>query len=228
MALLLRYLTAIEAGLESSASMEPVALDVVLLHIRVESDASDAAQVPSIFLPAARQLAETKSGSAIRLAKYRQTLSAFPWSGVDRSGFAAGAPFSRQSACLPIKTALGLVQSIDSIKYIDPLGVTQTLDPAFTSLSQIDEANAEIALAYGKTWPQCAAVPNAVTVEFTAGMTPANFSERFPGVNQWILLACGWAYENREMFLAGNGSLIEMPSSYVDSLLAPITTSPRF
>ena len=229
MALLLRYLTATDAGLAAGTSMEPVALADALVNLRVDSDASDAAQIASIFLPAARQLAETKAGAAIRLASYRQTLSEFPWTRDSRNGFSSsGSPMGHRSSSAPIKTALGLVQSITSVKYIDTTGAVQTIDPTTLSLVQLDEANTEIALTYGGYWPACAHVPNAVTVEYTAGMAPADFAARFPGVNHWILLACGWAYANREMFLSANGALIQMPASYVDSLLAPITVSPRF
>ena len=229
MARLLRYLTAADAGARPYSSMEPVALADVLAHLRIDSDASDVAQIASIFIPAARQLAETKAGSAIRLASYRQTLSEFPWTRDSRNGFfSSGNPFGNRSSSAPIKTALGLVQSITSVKYVDASGVTQTIDPATLSLVQLDEANTEIALTNGNYWPACASVPNAVTVEYIAGMAPADFAARFPGVNHWILLACGWAYENREMFLASTGALLQMPAAYVDSLLAPITVSPRF
>ena len=86
MASLLRYLTAADAGLTTGTSMEPVALADALVNLRVDADASDAAQIASIFIPAARQLAETKAGAAIRLASYRQTLSEFPWTRDSRNG----------------------------------------------------------------------------------------------------------------------------------------------
>ena len=228
MARLLRYLTAADAGLDPATNMEPVALADALINLRVDSDAGDAAQIASIFLPAARQLAETKASAAIRLASYRQTLSEFPCSSPGRSGYSSGAPIGGPPASAAIKTALGLVQSITSVKYIDVAGVTQTIDPATLVLVHLDEANTEIALTTGSFWPQCARAPNAVTIEYTAGMPPADFAARFPGVVHWILLACGWAYENREMFMVGNGSVLGMPASYVDSLLAPISVSPRF
>ena len=229
MALLLRYLTAADAGLAAGTSMEPVALADALENLHVDADASDAAQIASLIIPAARQLAETKAGTAIRLASYRQTLSEFPWTRDSRNGYSSsGSPMGHRSSAAPIKTALGLVQSITSVKYIDTTGAVQTIDPAILSLVQLDEANTEIALTFGGYWPACANVPNAVTIEYIAGMAPTDFTARFPGVNHWILLACGWAYANREMFLTANGALIQMPASYLDNLLAPITVSPRF
>ncbi len=229
MAVLLRYLTALEAGLDASAWMEPLTLAAALMQARVEDDAGDAAHIAAFFIPGARQQAEAKTGSAIRPAKYRQTLDAFPWSGRDRNGFAPGAPYSRSSVCRSIKTAHGLVQSIDSISYIDSTGAVQTLDPVAYSLVKTDDANTEIALTFGGTWPQVAAVAGAVTVDYTAGIAPAEFSDRFPGVMQWLLLAVTWSYENRQLMSTGTRDAYNtMPDSYIDSLLAPITVSPGF
>ena len=91
-----------------------------------------------------------------------------------------------------------------------------------------DAANVDLSLGAGSFWPQTADVANAVSIVYRAGMLPADFASAFPSVIHWILLACGWAYENREMFLIGKTAAIEMPASYVDSLLEPITVSTRF
>lgn len=62
------------------------------------------------------------------------------------------------------------------------------------------------------------------TVTFLAGVDLT----AFPGVKSWLLLTCGWMYANREMFSSGAGGVIEMPRSYVDSLLAPIEVPAPF
>jgi hypothetical protein len=229
MAVLLRYLTALEAGLDASASMEPLKWSDALFQARVESDSEEAAHIAAFFIPGARQQAESKTGSAIRPAKYRQMLDIFPWSGKDRNGYASGAPFGRQSACRPIKTAHGLVQSIDAISYVDTFGVLQTLDPSSYALVKTDDANTEVSMKFGKAWPQAADVSGAITIEYTAGLAPDEFVSRFPGVVQWLLLAATWSYENRQLMSAGaKDAFNAMPASYVDSLLAPIAISPRF
>lgn len=61
-------------------------------------------------------------------------------------------------------------------------------------------------------------------VTFLAGVDIVEF----PGVKSWLLLACGWMYANREMFSSGAGGVMEMPRSYVDSLLAPIEVPASF
>jgi hypothetical protein len=229
MAVLLNYLTQADFGVGVGAIFEPVALETVLSSLRIESDSGDSAFIESVIIPSARQLAERKSGSAIRPARYKQTLSAFPRHERDRvSGASSFAPFSRASKSLPIKFAHGLVNSVESVTYIDAHGVTQSLDVTKLSIVAHDSANMELSLSSGACWPQAADVANAVTIIYRAGMLPIDFSSFFPSVIQWILLACGWAYENREMFLIGKTSAIEMPASYVDALLEPITVSPRF
>lgn len=229
MAVLLNYLTQADLGSGVGTIFEPVSLETVLSHLRIESDTGDSAFIESVIIPSARQLAERKSGSAIRPARYKQTLSAFPRHERDRvSGASSFAPFSRASKSLPIKFAHGLINSVDSVTYIDTQGVTQTLDVSTLNIVVVDSANVELSLSAGAFWPQTADAANAVTIIYRAGMLPDDFASFFPSVIHWILLACGWAYENREMFLIGKTAAIEMPASYVDTLLEPITVSPRF
>lgn len=229
MAVLLNYLTQADFGSGVGAIFEPVSLETVLSHLRIESDAGDSAFIESVIIPAARQLAERRSGSAIRPARYKQTLSAFPRHERNRTNDSLSfAPFNRASRSLPIKFAHGLINSVDSVVYIDTQGVSQTLDVSTLNVVVVDSANVELSLSAGAYWPQTADVANAVTVTYKAGMLPEDFASFFPSVIHWILLACGWAYENREMFLIGKTAAIEMPASYVDTLLEPITVSTRF
>lgn len=229
MARLLQYLTATEAGLEATTSMEPISLDSALLQARVDTDSPDAAQIEAIFIPGARSLAETKTGSAIRLAKFRQVMSAFPWSGQNGSGSYFSSPFSRQTVSAPIKIVHGLAQNITSITYIDVDGATQTLDPSLYVFTGSSDANMEVVPAFGKSWPATAAVSNAVVVDYVAGLKPSEIASKYPSVIQWILLATTWAYENRQLMSNGNKETFnEMPSSYVDTLLDPIRVVPRF
>ena len=229
MAVLLNYLTQADLGLAADANLEPVDLATVLAHLRLEPDTGDSAFISSVIIPAARQLAEKKSGSAIRPARFKQTLSAFPRRERDRvSGAASFAPFSRASKSLPISFAHGLINSVESVSYVDTQGVSQTLDASKLNVVTIDAANVELSFGADAYWPQTADAANAVTIIYRAGMSPVDFALFFPSVVHWLLLACGWAYENREMFLVGKGVAIEMPASYADTLLDPITVSPRF
>jgi hypothetical protein len=48
-----------------------------------------------------------------------------------------------------------------------------------------------------------------------------------PSVRTWLLMQAATAHENRETLVVG-ATLAELPSSMLDSLLAPITVPPRF
>lgn len=61
-------------------------------------------------------------------------------------------------------------------------------------------------------------------VTFKAGITDMQ-SE--PGVKAWLLLAAGWFYEQRELFVKGE-AVQEMPRSFADGLLASISQPTRF
>jgi hypothetical protein len=48
-----------------------------------------------------------------------------------------------------------------------------------------------------------------------------------PGVRNWLLMAAATIYRHPEMFLGGQ-TLIELPSAFLDHLVAEITVPPRF
>lgn len=72
--------------------------------------------------------------------------------------------------CFPgvIELARWPVQSISSITYVDPDGVTQTLSSALYS-SYIHGPPVRIRPAYGQSWPGTRVAPEAVAVTFVAG-----------------------------------------------------------
>jgi hypothetical protein len=49
----------------------------------------------------------------------------------------------------------------------------------------------------------------------------------YPSVRTWLLMQAATAHENRETLVVGV-TLAELPSSMLDTLLAPITVPPRF
>jgi hypothetical protein len=48
-----------------------------------------------------------------------------------------------------------------------------------------------------------------------------------PGVRNWLLMAAATIYRHPEMFLVGQ-TLAELPSAFLDHLVADITVPPRF
>ncbi|AWY39424.1 hypothetical protein DKY63_05700 [Pseudomonas putida] len=49
----------------------------------------------------------------------------------------------------------------------------------------------------------------------------------YPGVRNWLLMAAATIYRHPEMFMVGQ-SLAELPSTFLDHLVADITVPPRF
>ncbi|NMY45282.1 hypothetical protein [Pseudomonas sp. WS 5027] len=49
----------------------------------------------------------------------------------------------------------------------------------------------------------------------------------YPGVRNWLLMAAATIYRHPEIFLVGQ-SLAELPSTFLDHLVAEITVPPRF
>lgn len=63
--------------------------------------------------------------------------------------------------------------SVDSIKYLDGTGAEQTLAADQYRVLLDEDAAGRIYRNYGVTWPELYAVPDAITLEFTAGYGPA-------------------------------------------------------
>jgi uncharacterized phiE125 gp8 family phage protein len=189
---------------------EPVSVLDLKNHIRQDADntAMDF-EIKSVYIPGARQLAETRTGSAIRPARYRQRLREFPKDG--------GA----------IAITHGLVMAIESITYATP-GGRQPLDLSSIESAVIDRETLVEPIS-GK-WPDATAGLRGVEITYTAGILPADLAIRFPSVRNWILMAAAWAFENPELFVLSKGreGYQELPADYLAGLLDPITVRTRF
>jgi hypothetical protein len=171
---------------------EPVTFEDVRVQCFIDADDENAKYlIETNIIPAARQLAETRTGSAIRKGNYRETLKVLP---------ADDFTLSKGRATKILKVTCGGRDVIVSDFLLLDIGGDMIVSPV--------SGSAGTGPAY---------------IEFEAGIDIADF----PTVKQWILLACGWAFEQRELLLVGQ-AIQEMPPSYVDSLLQPITTPPRF
>ena len=207
MAELIEYLSA------DPLADEPVSVDEVKAQARIDPDLTDDDQlIQTVIAPAARQLAETRTGTAIRPARYRQVLPAFPHHGN------------------PLVLAIGGVMALESITYAAPhsAGTRITLDPGTVEMVVIDRETVLSPLS--DRWPHAGRGPRAVEVVYTAGIDPQAFGDRAPSVKTWILMACAWAYAQRELFLLqtrGSG-FQELPPDYLSGLLDPLRLPPRW
>lgn len=158
----------------------------VKAHLRVDTTADDA--LIGALITAASQRVDGPLGTLGR-ALVTQT---WTWS-LDRFPFHPDR--ARQSVRVPLPT----LQTVNSIRYIDTDGNTQTLDP---SLYLVDIASepGRLAPAYRTCWPLARCIPNAVTIEFSAGYANAAAVPQL--IKQAMLLLIGAWYENRDAISA--------------------------
>lgn len=192
---------------------EPISLEEVKTHARIDLDLTDDDLfIQTVLIPSARQQAETRTGSAIRPARYRQVLKSLP---------------IRNEA---LWLAPGNVQIIESLVYAapGPSGVRQSMDPATLDLVCFDRESALIPKV--GWWPHAAHASNAVEIQMTAGLDPDALAQAYPSVKVWMLMAAAWAYAQREMFLlqTRGAGYQELPTDFMQSLLEPLKIPPRW
>lgn len=110
----------------------------------------------------------------------------------------------------------GETSSLTSVKYIDPDGVQQTLDPSVTSLDNITMP-ARLRLAYGQSWPMTRDQWDAVRIQYVVGWASAS-AVPMP-VKQAMLLIISQLYENRTPEVATRA--LQKVDFSVDALLQP-------
>lgn len=175
---------------------EPVSLDEAKAHCRVVGSEDDAL-FTGVIIPAARELAEHRTGRALVQQQWELTLPAFPAAAID----------------MPKPPLF----SVQSVKYVDAAGDIQTLAPAAYSV----HTSALIGLispTIGTSWPAAREQLDAVSIVFTAGYGAA--ADVPSGIKAWMLLAIGALYEHREAFITGT-IVTELPTAFCDGLLNP-------
>ena len=189
---------------------EPITLAEVKLHVRFDADLTlDDVLIEAVLIPGARQLAETKTGSAIRPARYKQRLRDFPAKGGN------------------VALTHGLVTDIESITYAGT-GGRATLPPTEYESAIIDRET--LVSPVSGQWP--ATTPGLTNIEiiYRAGIPPAELALKFPTVKHWLLFAAAWGIAQKELFMIAHGrqGFTELPIDYISGLLDPITLRTRF
>lgn len=110
------------------------------------------------------------------------------------------------------------VQEVQSVKYIDPAGLQQTLDPLAYVLDEVMEP-AFVLPAQGYTWPSTLDTINAVRVRFVQGWASAT-NPRCAPLRTWLRLQIESAYKLRGAHLAGV-PVAEVPNRFAERLLDP-------
>jgi uncharacterized phiE125 gp8 family phage protein len=90
--------------------------------------------------------------------------------------------------------------SVEALRYVDPAGVLQTLDPA-AYVVRTGETPGEIVPTWGTCWPAARAAEDAVHVEFTCGYgAPEAVPEP---IRQAVLLIVASLYDNPASVVTG-------------------------
>lgn len=110
--------------------------------------------------------------------------------------------------------------SITSVKYLDGLGVQQTLSPAAYVLDA-DLMPGWLLPAAGTSWPATLDGANTVRVRFRCGYgsTAAAVPE---GIRDWILVQVSTLYDNRDAVALAKAD--NSPASFASHLLDPFRT----
>lgn len=177
----------------TGADVEPVTVEEVKLHTRIDDDDQDT--LLEGWIRAARELAEDYQKRSYLNKTYDMYMDDWP-----------GSPFA-----IPRYP----VQSVTHVKYYDTDGTEYTFYDSGTTTNvdiDLESEPARIALAYSKTWPTTTLRSvNGVTVRFIAGHGSSE-DDTPQTVKDAIMLYCDWRNENRT---AESG---ELPRHFYDLL----------
>ncbi|WP_137719346.1 head-tail connector protein [Methylobacillus flagellatus] len=182
----------------SAPEQEPITLALAKLEAGVDADITAFDSLfQSYWIPTAREQAEHRTGRALVTQTLRHTRDCFP-------GCAVRLP----------RPAL---QSVEHVKYIDPNGALQTLDPSRYQVVT-DELLGWVLPAYGEAWPSVRAQPGAVQIQYVAGYgTP----EQVPvSIKHWMLMAVATWFKQHEAVVTGT-IVAELPRDFFAALLDP-------
>lgn len=211
----------------TAPTAEPVSVAQVKAFGRIDANDVSQDQMIAIFIGAAREAVQQICRSSFATQSWKLGLDKFPSPSLETSsanwyGPAWGVGPGPLTVMKPDgKTQFEIVlpmpplQTVDSIKYYDAMGVFQTLAPAAYLVDSMSQP-ARITPAYGTTWPATLNRANAVEITFTAGSTAT-----VPfGVMVWMLQHVLDSYENREAILTGQRGAVEINPKF-DRLLDP-------
>lgn len=205
---------------------EPVSLADMKLHLRVDIDDDDA--LVQALISASRERAEDFTGRCFvpqtwtfgldRFPGYHHISAAPSRADHDCHGWDGMAQWNRsQTITIPRSPLI----AITGIAYVDQSTLESiTLDPSAYEIDTLSEP-ARLKPVYGANWPVALPDMNSVLITFTAGYTgtiPATIIAA-------IKLICGALYNNRESFVIGQGSAVEIPYA-AETLLTPYRVLP--
>ncbi len=175
--------------LETAPAVDPVTLEEVKEHLRIDGDDDDS--LLGNLIRAASERFDGRDGALGRCLisqSWKLVLDAFP-----------------QWITIPLPPC----QVVEAITYVDAFGDLQTLASDAYQVSGIGSIDgATVRPAYQMDWPKIRQGPDAVTVHFTAGYGDSASDVPEP-VRTAIKMRVAHLYENRESISLGDhGSIV--------------------
>lgn len=191
--------TATVAGPQAlTFALEPVALAEAKLHLRIDADFLRDDPLLVGLLPAARVMAETMAHESFLAATYDWFFDGFPEAA---NGYfnrlirqAGPGPQWLPNGAAILRVPKPPLVSVASIKYYDPAGVQQTVDPASYFVSS--GMGSRVQPLIGQVWPVLRPQIDGCVVRHTSGLADA--SQVRGNVKAAIKLILGHLYEDRE------------------------------
>lgn len=193
---------------------EPVTVDEVKPHLRVAISFTDDDAYIETLISSARWQTEVFTRRALLTQTWEMFLDHFPVHGM-RHGI-----YNRNIEDHCIRVIKPPLQSVSFVKYLDPGGVLQIMDPS-TYVVDTSSEPGRITTAIGVPWPPTGRLPNSVQVQFVAGFA-ASADDALaldPSFNVFklaIMHLVGHWYQNREPVVANQAVVLPM---HVQSLL---------
>lgn len=166
--------------LVTAPTEEPVTVDEVKAHLRIDNDEDDV--YLGLLIAAAREHAETRIRRQLCTATWKLRLDCFP--------------------CWQIDVPLPPLVSVTTLAYTDTGGTTQTLTENTHFTKDIYREPARIIPAYGQVWPATRDTVNAVSLTFVAGYGGADSVPQ--AIRYGILLLVGRMFQTREGFVSAS------------------------
>ena len=187
----------------ASPVAEPITLAEAIAHLNEVSDGGEIDAKVTRMITAARESCEIRTGRVLVTTPFLLTLPEWPCA-------------DRTNPLGMIDLKIGPLIAVQSVQYLDDAGTLQTLASdqykVYTHLS-----TGMIGRAYGVSWPSVQSdVMDAVRVAFTAGYGATASTVPTP-LKQWILLAIGDMYENRN----ASAERPVIPQGFGERLLDP-------
>lgn len=188
----------------TAQTQEPVSLEEMKLHLRVDHDEDDLLIVS--VLKAAREYVEAETGRQLCTQTYNWIRNGFPQEGRERDDYYCPGSLLGRSIKFPIPPT----QSVTSVTYLAASdGTSTTLSSSNYELitgwvsGKVHPRipHARLVEAYNCTWPASRNSIQSVTIRFVAGYGTAQYvPHEFKAV---IKLLAAHYYENREGVITG-------------------------